>query len=78
MNEINCLNRLHRICRLINQGQTGKAEVIAQKLEISKRTFFRDLSLLKDFDAKIEFSKTENSYYFEEKFEFVKIISRLL
>ncbi len=39
--------RLERLICLINYSNTGKAEKLAKKLGVSRRTFFNDLDFLR-------------------------------
>jgi predicted DNA-binding transcriptional regulator YafY len=53
--------------RLIRSKATGSPDEFAVKLDISKRALFDNLNILKDLGAPIAYSKSRNSYYYNEE-----------
>ena len=69
------LERLRRVHELIQQENTGNPKEFALKLHISEREVYRIVEYLKELDAEIFFSRSSNSYYYEEDFELIVNIS---
>lgn len=65
------LARIQLMIAYLEKENTGTSTELAKKLNISRRTLFRDLETLKELGAAIAFCKTSNSYYLKEKFEFM-------
>ncbi len=51
---------------LIECGNTGTAEELAQKLCVSRRTLFNYFDVLKNQGLNIKYSRFRNTYYFIE------------
>ncbi len=62
--------KLSYLIDLINKGDTGDANNLAEKLKISRRTLFRYLEELKDCGAEISFSKSKCTYILHNDFCF--------
>ena len=65
-NEIPRLNRLHRLIRMCN---TGSPDELAQKLHISKRHLYNVLDDLRALGAKIDYSRSDYTFYYTNSFE---------
>lgn len=68
--------RLERLICLINYSYTGKAEKIARKLGVSRRTIFNDLEFLKAKGYAIVYSHIARSYVLEKKPEKFRFLLR--
>jgi predicted DNA-binding transcriptional regulator YafY len=60
-------DRLQSIDRLIRKKGTGTPQQFARRLQISERSLFKYLELMKDLDAPIKYSNKKQSYYYEEE-----------
>jgi biotin operon repressor len=58
--------RMERLQNLIKHECTGKPDELAKKLEISRRTLFKDLSTLRDAIG-ITYDRYRGTYYYDEK-----------
>lgn len=61
-----CINRLELIDYLIRIKGTGTPKQLAARLNISDRSVFEYLNLMKDLGAPIKYSREKQSYYYEE------------
>ena len=52
-------------CQIKNEN-TGTAEELAEKLCVSRRTFFNYIELLKDRGYKVKFCRYRKTYFFDE------------
>lgn len=66
-NEIHRLNRLHQLIKMCN---TGSPDELAQKLHISKRHLYNVLDNLRALGAKIDYSRSDYTFYYTNSFEF--------
>lgn len=57
---------LQRAQELIRRKATGTPRELANRLEISERTWYRILEELKDTGLPVVYCKERQSYYFEE------------
>ena len=69
MKSLKQLSLLKRLNFLIQLEATGSASSCANRLNISRATFFRYRNLLVDLDAPIEYCSDKESYVYTEKFE---------
>jgi len=60
--EIHRLDRLHHLIRL---QITGSSDELAKKMEVSRRTVFRLINILKEIGCPVYFNKYKNSYCYE-------------
>ena len=60
--EIQRLDRLHHLIRL---QITGSSDELAKKMEVSRRTVFRLIDILKEIGCPVYFNKYKNSYCYE-------------
>lgn len=63
---------IHRMSRLqyeIKKKHTGNADQLAQKLNISRRTLFKDIEYLRDRGASIKYCRFRKTFFFEKDFE---------
>jgi len=61
---------------LIHQKCTGTLAECAKKMEVSQRSVYVYLKLLRSFGAWIEFSRDLNTYYYGQEGRFVIQLSR--
>jgi len=66
MGFIRQIERLERLCKLIEEGSTGTPEELANHLSISKRQLFYHIEQLRDLGAPISYSKKSQTYYYLE------------
>jgi len=59
---------LERIHSCIKRKGTGTPEQLANRLDISRASVFRQIKLLKELGAKISYCPHRESYVYEEKF----------
>ena len=64
------LNQLHDIHERILKGKTGGAKVFAENIGLPVTTFRHRLDALRSLGAEIEFDRIQNTYYYENGFEF--------
>ena len=62
----NYFTQLQTINRLTKIKGTGTPKQLARRLEISERTVFRLIDLMRSLGAPIAYSKSRCSYYYEE------------
>lgn len=63
------LKRLVFIDKKINQSKYVKTKSIAKDYEVSEKTIYRDLQLMKEeFNAPVRYDTKRKSYYYESKF----------
>lgn len=55
--------KLDYLIELINNQSTGNAELLSQRICVSKRTLYRYLSDLKAIGYKISYCFSRNTYY---------------
>jgi DNA-binding IclR family transcriptional regulator len=64
MDNIKCIEKYYRLIELFEKGYKGNPGYFAQKLNISRRTFFRLLKHIKETDnLEIEFDRKTQVYY---------------
>lgn len=64
MSDIKCLENYFRLKKMFEKGYKGNPEYFAQKLYISRRTFYRLLKYLKETDnLEIDFDRGTQTYY---------------
>ncbi len=64
MDNIKCLENYCRLKEMFEKGYKGNPDYFAEKLNISRRTFFRLLKHVKETDGlKIDFDKSNQVYY---------------
>lgn len=57
-------NRLERLAFLIQRKATGSPEELAKRLEVSRRTVYNLIDILKAQGADIEYCRERNSFYY--------------
>lgn len=57
---------LKRMDQMIRFQSTGSPEVFASRLDVSERTMYNYLAILKTLGAPIRFSRNKNSYIYYE------------
>ena len=62
------ITRLEYINDLITIRSTGTAMGLAKRLHVSKMTIYRDIELIRELGADIEFEKNQNTFFYVEKF----------
>ena len=75
MKTIKQLERIRKIHQLIKQEKTGSPKRLASILGISEREVYRIIEYFKEIGAKINFSRSLNSYIYEENFDLLVNIS---
>jgi len=63
------IDRLHRIHSFIKREATGAADEFADRFSLKKRQLFYLLDEFRDYGADIRFSRTRNTYYYNNDFE---------
>ena len=58
--------KMERMQHCIKLEHTGCADELADKLGISRRTFFNYLEILRDEGKVIKFSRNRKTYYYED------------
>ena len=66
INEIHRLNTLHQ---LIKMCKTGSPDELAQRLHVSKRHLYNVLDDLRALGAKIDYSRSDYTFYYTNSFE---------
>jgi predicted DNA-binding transcriptional regulator YafY len=67
MGYIDYIERIKKIDDLIRTEQTGNADELAMKMEVSRATVFNYLEVLKSMGAQIEFNKRNKTFYYLDK-----------
>lgn len=62
---------LKRMDRMIRMRSTGSPEDFAGRLSISERSLYNYLAVMRDLGAPLEYSRTLESYYYQEEGRFV-------
>jgi predicted DNA-binding transcriptional regulator YafY len=62
--------RLKRLDQMIRIKATGTPKELAQKLEISERSVYHYIELLREFDAPVEYCPHRRTYYYSEEGKF--------
>jgi predicted DNA-binding transcriptional regulator YafY len=57
-------NRLGHLNQLIMKKSTGSPIELAKKMNVSERTTYEYLEILKSLGAEIKYSRTRRSYYY--------------
>ena len=65
--QLEMLDRLH--C-LIRRRGTGSPKSLAKRLEVSERTVYNLLDIMRDLGAEITYCRCSKTYYYEEPVEF--------
>lgn len=63
----------HQLLNILESNCPGTADEIAEKLDISRRTFFRYLEELRDHGAIIEYCKCQKTYSLINEFDFFEV-----
>ena len=64
------LYQLHKIHKAIQKGHTGGAKVFAEKMDLPLTTFLHRLDALRSLGADITYDRIQNSYTYNNDFEF--------
>jgi len=57
-------NRLERLAFLIQRKATGSPEELAERLDVSRRTVYNLIDLLRDQGAEIDYCRSRASFYY--------------
>lgn len=68
--DLGTLESLHKIHTHIMQGHTGGLLKFSEKLDVPHSTLHRNLNLLRQLGAEIEYDKKLCTYYYENEFIF--------
>ncbi len=63
-------HKIHQLLHILESNCCGTADEIAEKLDISRRTFFRYIEELRDRGAEIEYCRYSKTYSLENEFDF--------
>jgi HTH domain len=69
MTLIDQIHRLERLDQLIRMKSTGPPKNLARRLEISERTLYNLLDILRSMGAEIYFNSEKQSYYYPSNIE---------
>ncbi len=58
------IQRLQQLDQLIRLKATGSPDILAKKINVSKRTLYYLLDTLRDHGGKIYYNKTIRTYYY--------------
>ncbi len=70
MSNQNHFQKIHLLLQILESNCCGTAEEIAEKMDVSRRTFFRYLEELRDRGAEIEYCRYSKTYNLESEFNF--------
>ncbi len=71
MTSLDCSKRRRRMDHLIRQKATGQPSDFAKRLGVSRATLYRNITELKNEGAHIQYSKEDQTFFYEEPFVFV-------
>lgn len=63
--------RIQRIDHLISIKGTGTPKQLAKRLNMAERTIYQYIKLIKNLGAPISYSRTKESYLYDEEGSFV-------
>lgn len=63
------IHRMNRLQYELKKKRTGNADELAARLNISRRTLFKDIEYLRDRGADIKYCRFRKTFYFREEFE---------
>lgn len=69
MNKIKTLENLQKLHLLIEAECTGPPRSLARRMELSERSVYNLLEVLKDFNAPVAYNRKRKTYYYEGHFE---------
>ncbi|WP_297692447.1 HTH domain-containing protein [uncultured Eudoraea sp.] len=69
MNKIKTLENLQKLHLLIETECTGSPRALAGRMELSERSVYNLLEILKDFNAPIEYNRRRKTYYYRNYFK---------
>jgi predicted DNA-binding transcriptional regulator YafY len=67
MGYIDYIERIKKMDDLIRNEQTGNADELAVKMEVSRATVFNYIEVLKSMGAQIEFNKKSKTFFYLDK-----------
>lgn len=70
--------RIDRLIWLLKITNTGTADELAKKLNVSRRTIFNDFEYLRSIGHVIVFRQVQNSYMIKEKKEFLHFFKQCI
>ena len=73
MQAIKQLDRIKKLDKLIQQGNTGAPDEFAGRLGLSRSQLYNILEELKDLGAPIEYNRSMRSFYYKEAFRIVTV-----
>jgi len=65
---IGYIERINRMYRLVRMENTGSLGELAERMRVSERTISNYLEEFRLMGAEIKFSRTRNTYYFDNNF----------
>lgn len=64
------IQQLERLDQLIRLKATGSPKDLAEKLEVSERSVYNFMEVMRNLGANIKYCSFRNSYYYEGRFLF--------
>jgi predicted DNA-binding transcriptional regulator YafY len=64
------VTRLERLSRLIQIKATGNPKQLSHRLNISERSLYEYISLLKDMGVPVHYDRFRETYFYEDGFSF--------
>ncbi|WP_019669623.1 helix-turn-helix domain-containing protein [Eudoraea adriatica] len=69
MNKIKTLENLQKLHLLIEAECTGPPKALARRMELSERSVYNLLEVLKDFNAPVVYNRKRKTYYYGGHFK---------
>lgn len=69
MNKIKTLENLQKLHLLIEAECTGPPQALARRMELSERSVYNLLEVLKDFNAPVAYNRKRKTYYYGGHFK---------
>jgi transcriptional antiterminator len=69
MNKIKTLENLQKLHLLIEAECTGPPKALARRMELSERSVYNLLEVLKDFNAPVAYNRKRKTYYYGGHFK---------
>lgn len=66
----NTIKRINYINRLIKSRSTGSPDQLANKINVSKRTIFEFIKLMKEYGAPIKYDRHRRTYFYDDGGDF--------
>lgn len=63
------IDRVSRLHRFIKEAKTGKPEILADRLGISRSSLYKLIEELKSYDAPIDYSRRRETFFYTKCFD---------